>query len=194
MVRTLHGKILLKRKGFAVIETGGLGLKVLTNQRVLDGMLDEGRETKLHCHLHVAEKALDLYGFRSEDELELFELLITVSGVGPKSALAIMEVADLERLTAAIQEGRADLLASAAGVGKKTAARVVLELKNKVQVSSGSEGTVRSMEADNDLVSALASLGYSRESAKAALAKVPADVLGLEQRLKAALKNLSRSK
>lgn len=194
MVRTLSGKILSKRKGFAVIEVGGLGLKVLTNQRVLEGMLDEGRETRLHCHLHVAEKALDLYGFRSEDELELFEQLITVSGVGPKSALAIMEVADLERLTAAIQEGRADLLASAVGVGKKTAARVVLELRGKVQASSESEGTVRTMEADNDLVGALSSLGYNKETAKAALAKVPPEVLGLEARLKAALKILGGNK
>jgi holliday junction DNA helicase RuvA len=122
----------------------------------------------------------------SEDELQFFEMLISVSGVGPKSALAILDVAKLDELSAAIKEDRPDLLTRASGIGRKTAERVIIELRTKVQsVKSGS--MVEKMETDADLVEALSSLGYRREEARAALGKVDVKVVGVEARLKAAL-------
>lgn len=195
MIHTLTGEISIKRKGFVVIDVAGVGYRVVVNQRVSDGLLDEGQNTKIFCHLRPTDGSLDLYGFRSEEELFFFEQLITVSGVGPKSALAIMEIAELERLAAAITEGRADLLSKASGVGKKTAERIVLELRGKIVIpGDGSMSAVQAMEADGDLISALAGLGYRREEAKAALAKVPNLITNIEQRLKEALKILNVKK
>jgi Holliday junction DNA helicase RuvA len=138
----------------------------------------------------VKEDALDLYGFVSQEELDFFELLISVSGVGPKSALAILDVGPLGELAAAIKEGRPDLLTRAAGVGRKIAERVILELRSKVtSVTSGA--VVEKMQTDSDLVEALTGLGYRRDEARAALGKVDAAVTGTEDRLKAALRILS---
>jgi Holliday junction DNA helicase RuvA len=145
---------------------------------------------KLFTHLNVKEDALDLYGFGTPDEMDFFELLISVSGVGPRSALAILDVGRLDELSAAIKEGRPDLLTRAAGIGRKTAERVILELRSKVEsVKSGA--VVEKMQTDSDLAEALTSLGYRRDEARTALEKVGEDVVGAENRLKAALKILS---
>jgi Holliday junction DNA helicase RuvA len=150
-----------------------------------------GCETKLFTHFHIREDAMELYGFLSEESLTFFELLISVSGVGPKSALSILDVAALDELSAAIKEGRPDLLTKASGIGRKTAERIIIELRNKVQ-SAKSGAVVEKMETDSDLVEALSSLGYRREEARAALGKVASETVGVEARLKEALKILSK--
>ena len=132
---------------------------------------------------------MELYGFLSAEELSFFELLISVSGVGPKSALSIIDVANLEELSAAIQESRPDLLTKASGIGRKTAERIIVELRNKVS-SSRSGAMVEKMDTDADLVEALSNLGYRREEARDALAKVPRETAGVEARLKEALRIL----
>ena len=134
---------------------------------------------------------MELYGFLSEDELVYFEMLISVSGVGPKSALSILDVARLDELSAAIKEGRPDLLTRASGIGRKTAERVIVELRTKVQ-SAKSGLVLEKMETDADLIEALSNLGYRREDARAALAKVDPKIHGVEERLKAALALLSK--
>ena len=144
---------------------------------------------KFFCHLHVREDALDLFGFPTAEELAFFELLISVSGVGPKSALSIMDVAELKNLSAAIKEGRPDLLTKASGIGRKTAERIILDLKTKVS-SEKSEATVGKMDTDVDLVETLVGLGDRRDQAKTALGKVDEKIMNLEERLKAALKVL----
>ncbi|HUZ92536.1 MAG TPA: Holliday junction branch migration protein RuvA [Candidatus Paceibacterota bacterium] len=189
MIHSVSGKLAQKGANFAVVETGGLGLKVFAGARSLERLRAIGGEVKLFCHLHVREDALDLFGFSDEEELNFFELLISVSGVGPKSALSIMDVAELKNLSAAIKEGRPDLLTRASGVGRKTAERIILDLKTKVS-SEKSGFVVGAMQADADLVETLTGLGYRREEARAALAKVDEKILNLEERLKAALKIL----
>lgn len=175
---------------FAVVEVGGLGLKVFMSERGLKS-LHQGSEAALFCHLHVREDALDLYGFRSPEELEFFELLLAISGVGPRSALAVLDVAELAELGAAIQEGRPDLLTKASGIGRKTAERIVLELKGKIRMG-GAEEMVKKMEGDSDLVETLVSLGYRRDQAKSALDKISKETVGLEARLKEVLKILGK--
>jgi len=191
MIYSISGKLMLTSDHFAVIEVGGLGLKVAASERTIAALPAQGAPVQLFSYLHVREGAMDLYGFLSEKELVFFEMLISVSGVGPKSALSILDVAPLEELAAAIKEGRPDLLTRASGIGRKTAERVIVELKTKVQ-SAKSGLVVEKMQTDVDLVEALASLGYRRDEARVALGKVAADVVGTENRLKAALVILSK--
>lgn len=188
MIHNIKGSIEGTYREFAVVSVGGMGFKVFLSERAL-AALSPGLEVSLFCHLHVREDALDLYGFRSAEELELFEMLVAVSGVGPKSALSVLDVGDLAELSAAIQEGRPDLLTQASGIGRKTAERIVLDLKGKVRVGSAEE-VVRKMEGDTDLIETLVGLGYRRDQAKSALEKVQKETTGLEDRLRESLKIL----
>lgn len=190
VIYSLSGKIEAKHGNFVVLGIHGVGLKVFASSRTINELAGE---VDIFTHLHVKEDALDLYGFRSKAELDLFEKLISISGVGPKSALSIMDVSDLKNIVAAIQEGRPDLLTQASGIGRKTAERIIIELRGKVGMVS-SEGVVREMESDADVLEALSALGYKRDGAKSALEKVAPDVKGVELRLRAALKILGKNK
>jgi Holliday junction DNA helicase RuvA len=193
MIYSVSGKLASKGGNLMIVETGGFGIKVFASEQTIRRAGPAGKDIKLFTHFHVREDAMDLYGFLSEDELSFFELLISVSGVGPKSALSIIDVADLEELSAAIQEGRPDLLTKASGIGRKTAERIIVELRSKMK-SSRSGAVVEKMETDVDLVEALSNLGYRREEARDALAKVPRETTGVEARLKEALRILSGRK
>ena len=191
MIYSLRGTLTGKEQNFAIVEIGGIGLKVFATARAL-GALPLGETANLFSHLHVREDALDLFGFLSLEELNFFELLIGVSGVVPKSALAILDVAELNELCAAVEQGRPDLLTRASGIGRKTAERIIIDLKGKVTAPE-SEHVVRRMEGDSDLVETLVGLGYRRDQAKQAVGHVDEGIVGLETRLKAALKILGRS-
>jgi len=190
MIYSLKGELERVTEGFVVVNLGGAGLKVNVHGRTLAKLPAPGGEVSFFCHLHVREDALDLYGFPGSAELELFEQLISVSGVGPRSALAILDVAAYPELTAAIEEGRADLLTRASGIGRKTAERIILDLRGKVKAEA-SAATVAKMESDADILEALVGLGYRREQAKSALGALDREVSGTEARLKAALRILS---
>lgn len=193
MIYSVSGKLVLKGENFLVVEAGGIGLKIFASGQMIRRAGAIGSEVKLFTHFHLREDAMELYGFLSGDELSFFELLISVSGVGPKSALSIIDVADLEELSAAIQEGRPDLLTKASGIGRKTAERIIVELRSKMK-SSRSGAVVEKMETDADLVEALSGLGYRREEAREALMKVSKETTGVEARLKEALRLLSGRK
>jgi holliday junction DNA helicase RuvA len=191
MIHSVSGKLADKDSHFVVVEVGGFGVKLFASRQTIEGLPPVGTEIKFYTHLYVREDSLDLYGFSSSEELTFFEMLISVSGVGPKSALSILDVAPLNELSAAIKEGRPDLLTRASGIGRKTAERVIVELKTKVQ-SAKSGLVVEKMQTDVDLVEALVSLGYRRDEARVALGKVDMKVSGTEERLKAALAVLSK--
>ncbi len=190
MVYSISGRLAVKREHFVVVETAGLGMKVLTHQRTISSLPLIGAPVKFFCSLFVREDSLHLYGFLSEEELNFFELLNSVVGVGPRSALAVLEISDPNDLMAAIKEGRPDLLTRASGIGRKGAERIILELKNKVAVQQSAEA-VQKMESDADIAEALVGLGYRRDQARMALQKVDEKIVSLEDRLKAALKFLS---
>ncbi|OGZ01389.1 MAG: Holliday junction DNA helicase RuvA [Candidatus Liptonbacteria bacterium RIFCSPLOWO2_01_FULL_56_20] len=189
MIYSVSGRLAAKGATFVVVEAGGVGFKIFTPRRLLGGLRAPSDSIKLFCCLHMREDALELYGFAETEELDFFEMLISVGGVGPKSALAILDVAELKNLTAAIKEGRADLLTRASGIGRKPAERIILELRGRVQAPHA-EGAVRAMESDADLVETLTGLGYRRDQAKQALSRVDEKLTGLEERFKAALKLL----
>lgn len=191
MIYSVEGKLAAKTDRFVVVEAGGLGLKLFMRAKSVAALPTAGSSVKIFSYLNVKEDGMDLYGFILEEERFYFELLISVSGVGPKSALSILDVASLDELSAAIKEGRPDLLTRASGIGQKTAERIIIELRTKVQ-SAGSGRVIERMEMDTDLVEALAGLGYRREEARAALGKVDVKVAGVEERLKEALKILGK--
>jgi Holliday junction DNA helicase RuvA len=193
MIYGLTGRLAAKDEHFLVITVGGIDFKVFVGERTLRASGAVGGEIKVFTHFHVREDAMDLYGFLAEDELRFFELLISISGVGPKSALSIIDVASMEELAAAIQEGRPDLLTKASGIGRKTAERIIIELRGKV-ASTRSGEVVEKMDTDADLVDALSNLGYRREEARSVLAKIPREVAGVEARLKEALRLLGGKK
>ena len=166
---------------------GGVGFKVfisLANQGVLPSI---GSMVEVLTYLHVREDGLTLYGFLNEGEIDFFESLISVSGIGPKSALGIMSVAPIEKLSAAISEGQIELLQRSSGVGRKTAERIIVELKDKIKLE-GSGRTVEMMESDKDMYDALLSLGYSAKQAKDAVSKVNPEIIDSSERLREAFK------
>lgn len=189
MIYSISGIVRKKSDERVVLEVGGIGLVLAATPRTLKLLPEEGARTSVFSYLHVKEDALDLYGFSTEEERSFFELLLTVSGVGPKSALAVLEVAELTKLKAAIQESRPDLLTRASGIGKKTAERIVLELKTKISALHSGEA-IEAMEGDSDIVEALSGLGYRKEEVREAISKLPLHVKEFDSRLKGALKLL----
>ncbi len=192
MISRISGPVLSLTEKYAVIRAGGLGYKVFCSPDTL-GALAEGAEADLHTYLAVREDALDLYGFLSADEEGFFELLISVSGVGPKSALSILGIAGADALRMAIGTGDTGYLTKVSGIGRKTAEKIVLELRDKFRAHADMHETPGALRAETDAVEALKALGYSQAEARDALKQVPADVSGTNARIKEALKILGNA-
>jgi Holliday junction DNA helicase RuvA len=190
MIGHLEGTVLKVSGGSAIVSCGGVGYKVAATKETL-ARLKPQESASLWTHLAVREDALDLYGFLNEDEMNFFGLLLTVSGIGPKSALAILDIANVETLRSAIASGNAGYLTNFSGIGKKTAEKIIVELRDKVgKAVSGSEAT---LSDDEEALEAMKSLGYSLNEAREALRKVPADVKKPSERLRAALKSVGNA-
>jgi Holliday junction DNA helicase RuvA len=191
MLAFLSGKILNKGRGFIILNVNNVGYKVFVNSAIY-AALDIGQSAEFYTHQNVREDALDLYGFKSMEELEFFELLISISGIGPKSALGVLTIASLPDLKEAIARGDSSLLTKVSGIGKKTAERVVLELREKV-LSAGREvsnGQNTGIMASGDEIDALMALGYSMMQAREALKKVDPKLVDSGKRIKDALQKL----
>lgn len=187
MIGHIEGTVHAVRAGFAIISAGGVGYRVAATKDTL-ARLSPGNTASLWMYLAVRENALDLYGFPSEAEQRFFELLLTVSGIGPKSALAILDIADVATLQSAIARGNAGYLTNVSGIGKKTAEKIIVELKDKVGLAA--EGSTESMKGDEEALEAMRSLGYSPQEAREALRKVPNEFTKSNDRLREALKIL----
>jgi len=168
MIGSLRGKIILKTEKYLLIETGGVGYKVSVSPDTLSKINKLENEIFLFIHTHVREDAFDLYGFLDRQELEFFEMLINVSGIGPKGALSILGITSIETLRKAISMGDTSYLTKISGIGRKTAEKIVIELRDKV----GKELEGSSLQVELDALEALKSLGYSAVEAREALKKV----------------------
>jgi len=183
MIGSIKGKIILKRDKFLIVEASGIGYKInvspdtlSTVKKVGDSARPHdssgaGGETMLWIHTHVREDVLDLYGFLDYSELEFFEMLISVSGIGPKGALAILGVTSIETLRKAIGTGDTSYLTKISGIGKKTAEKIVIELRDKI----GTELKGSSLQGELDALEALKSLGYAQNEIREALKKISSD-------------------
>ncbi len=190
MIGFLEGRVRSVHGGFLLLMCGGVGYRLYTPAALLSSA-KAGASLALFTHLVVREDVLDLYGFETEAELRFFELLLAVSGVGPRSALAVLDVAPVETLRSAIASGRAEYLTKVSGIGRKKAEKIVVELRDKV--GTGDAARTESLRGDEEALEALRQLGYSLEEARGALRDVPASVSGGSARLREALRVLGRS-
>lgn len=188
MIASLSGTLASTSQDYLVIQVGGVGFQVFVPQTVLGGLTGPGQEVTLYTHLHVRENELTLYGCGSEEELAIFRLLLSVSGIGPKVALAMLSTLPPDRLRVAIAQEDVVLLARVPGIGPKTAKRLVFDLKDKVAVElPAGEPQPMMTEADADLIAALTGLGYSVVEAQEAIRALPREPLPLEERVRLAL-------
>ena len=188
MIASLHGVLESLASDGAVVNVNGIGFRVFLPTSALSSLGSVGKEVHLHTYLHLREDNVALYGFISPDELRLFQTLLTVSGLGPKLTLALLSTLSPEQLALAIAGGNADLLTTVPGIGKKTAGRIILELKDKVGAGWVTAPGMAAVGENGDVLAVLVSLGYSAAEASQAVASLPQDkTLSLEERVRMAL-------
>jgi Holliday junction DNA helicase RuvA len=189
-ITRLRGVIEESGADWLLVFVGGVGLRVQVPASTAEALGRRGENVLLHTHLHVRDDAVALYGFASAEDLRLFEMLIGVSGVGPRGALSLLSALGAEGLSDAVSAGDAPRLQQVPGVGQKMAARLVLELKGKL---AGRAVSAVPTGRDDEVVAALVGLGYTQAEAQAAAASVPSDgSLDVEERLRRALAYFGR--
>ncbi len=186
MIAWVEGRVLARGKDYVVIDVGGIGLKVFAPAPLL-AQARVGERLAVHTHLHVRENDLALFGFADEEELAMFGLLLSISGVGPRVALAALSAMSVDALRMAIAQEQPELLSRVPGIGKRTAQKIVLELKDKLPAVEVPEELAALTEADAEVIDALTALGYSVVEAQRAVQSLPRDVTDVEERLRLAL-------
>lgn len=188
MISYVSGKIILKKDKFVIIEAGGVGYKVFLSRQTLSKLSENGNDIKLFCFQNVKEDVLDLYGFLTYDELEFFETLMDIRGVGPKSALDIASLGSLEKVKDRILKQDEKIFAGIPGIGLKKAQTIILELTGKIKLLDGQKKS-----SADPAQAALMGLGFSMQQAKEALAQIDPNIRDVEEKVKAALKNLGQN-
>jgi Holliday junction DNA helicase RuvA len=195
MISHITGTILDLDLRYAVIATGGIGYKIYTPTETIEHLSHEKGPISLWIHTIVREDALDLYGFIKKSDREFFELLLTVSGIGPKSALGILNSASPDTIKDAIFEDDASHLTKVSGIGKKTAEKIIRELKEKVGISDTKDGIIRTSGKQTEssmAIEALMSLGFTADDAREAVKKID-KTLSTQEQVKLALKTLQNN-
>lgn len=191
MISYLKGRIILSRIGFVVLDVNGTGYKVFVNTQAERAFNAGGEKIELFIYECIREDSDDLYGFLTYQELELFEKLISVNGVGPKAALNIMSSSKPDQIIKAIVSDDISFFIAISGIGKKVAAKIILELKSKVSADK-SISIIGKMDDSDDLISALEALGYKKTEFQSLMQKIPAEVISLEEKVRWCLKNISK--
>lgn len=188
----IKGEIVNSGENYAVIENNGIGFKIITTRSSLEN-IGKGNVT-FYTYLYVREDLLDLYGFATQEERSAFLLLITVNGVGPKAALAILSCVTASELALAVVTNQPKVLTAAPGVGNKMAQKIILELKDKIKNKdlTPSSYTAGTATVDDDSLNALMSLGYGQSEALEALKGMPSD-MSVEDKIKEALKKFMKN-
>lgn len=202
MYAYIKGKLAEKNIDHIVVEAGGIGYLIYVPAQSIDYLPDEGDQIKVYTYLYIREDAMVLYGFLTKDDLEIFKMLITVSGIGPKGGLGILSTLSADDLRFAILSGDSKTISKAPGIGAKTAQRVIIDLKDKMsleeafekKLENNADGVQKTLNSSikNDAVLALSALGYSSAESLKAVSKVDiTDDMDVEDVLKLALKNMS---
>ncbi|HKV57408.1 MAG TPA: Holliday junction branch migration protein RuvA [Ktedonobacteraceae bacterium] len=196
MIASIHGVLEARRADHAIIRVGGFSLRIFTPSSTLSRLGEVGAEVTLHTHFQVREDGMALFGFASAEERDAFEQLITISGVGPKIALALLSTMDASTFYRAVADEDITRLSLAPGVGKKLAGKLVFELKGKLPALAaigGAASDTPSGRLQTEVLEALMGLGYSAAAAQAALAKIPQDrPMTLEEQITYALRSFAR--
>ncbi len=202
MYAYIKGELAEKNIDHIVVEAGGIGYLIYVPAQSIDYLPDEGNQIKVYTYLYIREDAMVLYGFLTKDDLEIFKMLITVSGIGPKGGLGILSTLSADDLRFAILSGDSKTISKAPGIGAKTAQRVIIDLKDKMsleeafekKLDNNADGVQKTLNSSikNDAVLALSALGYSSAESLKAVSKVDiTDDMDVEDVLKLALKNMS---
>lgn len=198
MYAYISGKIADKANNYVVIDNGGMGYKIFMSPSVIEKLPDVGEFQKIHTYYYVREDVISLYGFLTNEELRMFELLLSVSGIGAKSAIQILSNITPSSFALAVISNDVSKIVKIPGIGSKTAARIILELKDKLkteQAISKNEQVVEAIhesEKDTEAVVALQVLGYTRKEIEKALEKFETQNLGVEEIIRNALKILGK--
>lgn len=201
MYAYIKGKLDYKHNDYIVVEANGIGYKVFTSILTIEAIGAAGSDVKVFTHLYVREDVMSLYGFLTQEELGMFELLISVSGVGPKAAIAVISSVSPSKFGLAVITDDAKTLTKAQGIGNKMAQRIILELKDKIKKEQLAAGNVfsedkapvgRESGGASEAISALMVLGYSPMEASKAVSAVFSDGMDVETIIKLALKGLVR--
>ena len=191
MIARIEGIIVHIADKFIIVDVSGVGYKLsITADSLTSSIL--GDHTIFWVHTAVRENSIDLYGFKNINEMSFFELLLDVSGIGPRSALSILSIAPIDILKRAIATGDTGYLNKVSGIGKKTAEKIIIELRDKLKDYKNDDTTPGLLRDESDIVEALKSLGYSQNEARDALKKVLTTTLGTNARIKEALQVLSK--
>ncbi len=191
MLSALEGSVELKGQRFLIVNTGSLSYRVFVTSETLRKLPEKGQKIKLWTHLYSREDTQELYGFLHYAELEFFETLIQIPGIGPKSGLGIMSVTSLDALKKAIAAGDTAYLTKVSGIGRKTAEKVVLELKEKLS-GRGLALPAPELKEESDALSALISLGYTHQEAREALSRLPPDIHRAKDKVREALRQFGQ--
>jgi Holliday junction DNA helicase RuvA len=190
MIGHITGTILATTPKYALVNVQGIGYQVhLTEEKLRT--LHTGGVVSYWTYLAVRETSLDLFGFDDEEELQFFEMLLDVSGIGPRSALSIIGVASINTIRQAIAQGDTSYLTKVSGIGKRTAERIVVELRDRLgsyMTAAGSSG----LQSDSETIEALQALGYSLQEARTAAKEIPSDLTSINDRIKAALQIINK--
>ncbi len=187
MISYISGKIIHKNDKSIIILSGNIGYTVYTLSNILSELALE-EEACLWTYMAVRENSMELFGFKEKNELDFFELLISISGIGPRGALGIMAVTTVNTLSKAISTGDTSYLTKVSGIGKKTAEKIVLELRDKLGAQD--DDSSYSLRDESDALLALQSLGYAQREARDALKEIPSDITDTAEKVKTALKIL----
>lgn len=196
MISYIRGTLEQRAENHIIIETGGIGYRIFVSPATLAKLPQTGAEAKVYTYFSVKEDSMSLYGFASAEEQEMFHKLLTVSGVGPKGALGFLSAMKPTEIVMAILSDDVKTLSKAPGIGRKTAQRVILELKDKCRTEDAfvPEGEISEAVVDSDAkfeaIDAMTALGYSRSEAAKAVGAVAAEGMSTEDILKAALKRM----
>ncbi len=189
MISHLTGQIIHSEKNYIVLETGGVGYKVFITEETRETFQTE--TVKLWIHSAIREDAFDLFGFPTREAINFFQMLITVPGIGPKTALGILNLADIATIRKAVISRDTSYLTKVSGIGKKTADKIVLEFENKIELI-GKETEGENVSGDIDVIEALKTLGYQEREARQTVQKIPKTITDTGERVKAALKLLGK--
>lgn len=189
MIGFIEGKIELSTDRYTIINANGVGYKIFVSLNTFKNLPEKDKKVKLYTYLYVRENAMELYGFLNQEELEFFELLVSVSGIGPKGALSVLTVAPVKTLKRAIISEESEILTKVSGIGKKMAEKIVLELKSKIKDMAEEVGKI---SIDDEAIDALVALGYKLSEAREALRKIPEEAKDIGEKVKEALKILGK--
>ncbi|MCP5094693.1 MAG: Holliday junction branch migration protein RuvA [Chloroflexi bacterium] len=192
MIASLSGTILKIEKDGLIIGIGGVGIRVSAPRTVLENVGGIGRQLRLHTHLIVREQELSLYGFATEEDLQLFEILLGVSGIGPKVGLAILSTLSPELLKSSIMREESVVLQRVPGIGKKTAERLMFQLRDKLDLSSLDTAVPFISDVDTDVIDILTGLGFSIVESQSALQNLPREAKEIDERVQMALQFLDQ--